>query len=329
MVRVAHPTAAKRLHDSQASFCKGRKLTFDHRIGAAVREKRNPVVVGLDPRWEELPESIRAASATDAPAARAAAYTKFCREVIDAVTARVPAVKPQVAFFEQLGPPGMQALAEVIAHARQRGLLVIADGKRNDIGSTAEAYAAAWIGAKSAWQADALTVSPYLGGDTLDPFVAACDQHDGGLFVLVKTSNPGGGQFQDLVSDGEPLYRRVAAHVEQLSAARAGSSGYGPIGAVVGATYPAQLNELRAAMPHAWLLVPGYGSQGGTAADVAGAFDPAGLGALVNNSRGIIFAHRRKEYADRFKPTQWQEAVAAATDDMIAQLRDDTPAGRL
>ena len=303
--------------------------TFDERLTAAVRRAANPVVVGLDPRWDELPDAVKSRFDGDRLDGRAAAYGQFCRGVIDVVAGRVPAVKPQVAFFEQLGPAGMQALCDTIVCARERGLLVIADGKRNDIGSTAEAYADGWFGAESVWKADALTVSPYLGGDSLDPFVAACEQRGASIFVLVKTSNPGGGQFQDLMADGVPVYRHVAEHVEKLAARTAGASGYGSIGAVVGATYPAQLAELRAAMPHAWLLVPGYGSQGATARDVAAAFDANGLGALINNSRGIIFAHRRAEYANRFRPEQWQDALAAATDDMIAQLREATPAGRL
>jgi len=303
--------------------------TFGDRLAAAVRLAGNPVVVGLDPRWDELPEPIKSAHSGNHFDTRAAAYAQFCRGVIDAVSSQVPAVKPQVAFFEQLGPPGMQALAEIIQHARLRGLLVIADGKRNDIGSTAEAYADGWLGEQSGWQADALTVNPYLGGDSLEPFVSAAAKRGAGLFVLVKTSNPGGGQFQDLEVGGRPLYRHVAEHVESLAAAEAGASGYGSVGAVVGATYPAQLAELRAAMPHAWLLIPGYGSQGAMAGDVAAAFDASGLGAVINNSRGIIFAHRRPEFAGRFAPAQWQSAIRAATDDMIAQLRADTPAGRL
>jgi orotidine-5'-phosphate decarboxylase len=246
--------------------------------------------------------------------------------VIDVVASLVPAVKPQAAFFEELGPPGMQALADVIAHARGRGLLVIFDGKRNDIGSTATAYAAGYLGAReSPWGADALTVSPYLGADSIEPFVATARDRRAGVFVLVKTSNPGGGQFQDLVCDGKPLYRHVAEFVERLAAESAGPSGYGDVGAVVGATWPEQLVELRRVMPHAWILVPGYGSQGGTARDVAAAFDSRGLGALVNNSRGIIFAHSRPDYAGRFKPAEWQKAVEVATLDMIAELQAARP----
>jgi orotidine-5'-phosphate decarboxylase len=172
-------------------------------------------------------------------------------------------------------------------------------------------------------------VSPYLGDDSLTPFVDVAVQRQAGIFVLVKTSNPGGGMFQDLVAAGRPLYKHVAGHVERLAADTAGECGYGAVGAVVGATWPEQLAELREEMPHAWFLVPGFGSQGGTARDAAAAFDPQGRGAIVNNSRGIIFAHRRAEYAGRFGPSRWQEAVEAATRDMILQLASETPAGKL
>ena len=242
---------------------------FGDRLAGALMRVGNPVVVGLDPRWDELPDSLKSGVDGSDSAQRATVYWRFCREIIDVIANRVAVVKPQVAFFEQLGPAGMQALAETIAHAHGRGLLVIADGKRNDIGSTAEAYADGWLGAGSTWQADALTISPYLGDDSLTPFVSTATSRGAGLFVLAKTSNPGGGQFQDLPIDGRTVYRRVADHVESLAGAGAGASGYGAVGAVVGATYPGQLAELRAAMPHAWILVPGYGSQGGTARDVA------------------------------------------------------------
>jgi orotidine-5'-phosphate decarboxylase len=296
---------------------------FMDRLAAAVGRLASPVVVGLDPRWEQLPEAIRASSSS-ACGYKARAYAAFCREVIDVVAALVPAVKVQAAFFEELGPAGMASMGEVISHAQSRALLVIVDGKRNDIGSTAEAYARGYLGrGQSAWNADALTVSPYLGGDSLTPFVEVARERDAGVFVLVKTSNPGGGMLQDLLADSRPLYRHVAEHVEGLAADTVGACGYGAIGAVVGATYPGQLAELRAAMPHTWFLIPGYGSQGGTAADVAAGFDAHGLGAIVNNSRGIIFAYARGEYARRFGPTRWQDAIDAATRDMIAQLQTE------
>jgi orotidine-5'-phosphate decarboxylase len=237
-------------------------------------------------------------------------------------------VKPQAAFFEQYGPPGMAALAEVIRYARQKDLLIILDGKRNDIGSTAEAYAEAYLGADSAWGADALTVSPYLGDDSLSPFVVRAAATGSGIFVLVKTSNPGGGAFQDYQGAEGPLFRRVAEHVERLARETLGQSGYGAVGAVVGATYPDQLAELRQAMPHAWLLIPGFGAQGGSAKDVTAGFDERGLGAIVNNSRGIIFAHDREPFRSRFGAARWQEAVAAATQEMIDQL-EQTSAWKL
>jgi orotidine-5'-phosphate decarboxylase len=225
----------------------------------------------------------------------------------------------------------MRALKEVIDYASARGLLVILDGKRNDIGSTATGYAEAYLGPRetSAWGCDALTVSPYLGDDSLTPFVETAQHRGAGIFVLVKTSNPGGKRFQDIVADGRPLYRHVAEYVESLAAQTAGTSRYGVVGAVVGATYPHELAELRQAMPHTWFLIPGFGAQGGTAKDCAAAFDESGLGAIINNSRGIIFAHSRPEYRERFGASRWQAAVEAATRDMIEQLRTQTPAGRL
>ncbi len=308
----------------------GEQRSFIDRLMAAVRRTATPVLVGLDPRWSQLPAPLREAY-EDTPQGRADAYRRFCCEVIDVVSPLVPAVKPQVAFFEQLGPPGMEALAAVVAHAAQQGLLVVLDAKRGDIGSTASAYADAFLGGggQSAWGADALTVNPYLGDDSLTPFVETALQRSAGLFVLVRTSNPGARIFQDLVADGRPVYQHVAELVERLAVASAGGGRYGSVGAVVGATYPDQLAGLRAAMPHSWFLVPGFGAQGGTAADVAAGFDPGGMGAIVNSSRAIIFAHQQPPYRDTFGEAGWQEAVEAATRSMIQQLRAETPAGAL
>ena len=303
-------------------------LHFSDRLIAAVRAKGNPVLVGLDPRVDSLPTGRIAGEGLEA---QASGFASFCRGVIDVVAPLVAAVKPQAAFFEQLGPAGMRALKEVIDYAAAKGLLVILDGKRNDIGSTAAGYAEAYLGpgASSPWGCDALTVSPYLGDDSLTPFVETATTRGAGIFVLVKTSNPGGKRFQDIVAEGISLYRHVAEYVESLAAQTKGSGGYGSVGAVVGATYPEQLAELRQAMPHTLFLIPGFGAQGGTAKDCAPAFDANGLGAIVNNSRGIIFAHSRPEYRERFGPSRWQEAVEAATRDMIGQLKDETNAGRL
>ena len=302
--------------------------SFADRLADAVRRSGTPLVVGLDPRPDRLPDGLLANSKRDDPAACSDAQVRFCCEVIDVVAGLVPAVKPQMAFFERCGPTGMAGLAEVIGHAKEAGLLVLLDGKRNDIGSTAEAYAAAYLGRDSAWGADALTVSPYLGADSLQPFVDRAVAAEAGIFVLVKTSNPGGGQFQDLVVGDQPVYAHVADMVVGLANETRGTCGYGSVGAVVGATYPQQLADLRARMPGTWILVPGFGAQGGQARDVAGAFDDNGLGALVNSARDIIFAHAREEYAE-FAAKRWPDAVRAAAEDAMARLAEATPAGRL
>ncbi|MCH2125649.1 MAG: orotidine-5'-phosphate decarboxylase [Pirellulaceae bacterium] len=303
---------------------------FTDQLAAGVLSKGTPVLVGLDPRPDRLPAGLLSPADSQNPIHVANAYEVFCKGIIDVVATHVAVVKPQAAFFEQLGPPGMNALATVIRHATEQGLLVILDGKRNDIGSTAEGYAEAYLGRDhSAWGADALTVSPYLGYDTLEPFLHAAAQHQAGVFVLVKTSNLAG-KLQDLITtDGRKVYQHVAAQVQDQAHASRGACGYGLAGAVVGATHAEQIAELRSEMPSSWFLVPGFGSQGGTAADVAAAFDERGLGAIINNSRGIIFAHARKEYASQYGATQWQQAVEAATRDMIDQLRAETPAGQL
>lgn len=294
-------------------------MKFGDRLADAVRRTASATCVGLDPRKAQLPPEILSAMTGDSPDEWAAAYTRFCFEIIDVVKDIVPCVKPQAAFFEQLGPAGMISLGEVIQYARKNDLLVITDGKRNDIGSTATAYAHAYLGHDSSWGSDSLTVSPYLGLDSLQPFVDVCQEKDAGIFVLVKTSNPGGGLLQDRTTDGQSLYEKVASVVTELNAGQLGESGYGPIGAVVGATYPEQLVALRQQLPHSWILIPGFGAQGGGAADVAAGFDPNGLGAVVNSSRHIIFSHDREEFA-KYEANQWQRAVEDSTRQMNEQL---------
>jgi len=308
---------------------------FASRLHTAIRQKQTPALVGIDPRFDLLPEELQKAATNsdlDEWSAKARAFAEFGCRLIDVVASLVPAVKPQAAFFEELGPAGTAALAEVIQHARQAGLIVICDGKRGDIGSTAEAYARAYLAgaerAASPWGADALTVNPYLGADTLEPFVKVCRERGAGIYVLVRTSNPGAGEFQDRLTEGVKHFEHVAHIVESL-AERTVEDGWGSVGAVVGATYPEELAQLRSAMPQTPLLVPGYGSQGGTAADVAAAFTSDGLGAVVNSSRGINFAFRSEEYRDRFTPHEWEQAVEQATRDMIADLAEHTPAGKL
>jgi orotidine-5'-phosphate decarboxylase len=299
---------------------------FATRLAAAITSRGTPACIGLDPRQQSLPPALGAATTTD-PKTLAAIFATFCREVIDAVAPLVPIVKPQLACFEAIGPHGMTALADVIAYARQKNLLVLADGKRGDIGSTAEAYADGWLGGP--WAADALTVNPYLGLDAVEPFVKTAADRGAGIFILVKTSNPGSKDFQDLVSDGRTIYEHVAAGVEQLAARTAAGGTYGAVGAVVGATWPRQLDTLRAAMPHTWILVPGFGKQGGRAADVRAAFHPDGLGAIVVSARDVIFAHSRPEMNAGLADGQWQTAVERACHDMIDRLAADTPASVL
>lgn len=294
-------------------------MGFGSRLTAAVLTKKNPVCVGLDPRWQQLPGSLRVDPTAQGWHAAADAYRTFCCSIIDVVAPLVPIVKPQSAFFEELGPAGVQVLEQVVRYASSKGLLVILDGKRNDIGSTATAYAKAYLGADSPFGADSLTVSPYLGKDSLDPFVERCVEADAGIFVLVKTSNPGSGFMQDLSLEGATISDRVADYVQEQALRTADSPNeYGSVGCVVGATYPEQLIAMRSRMPNAWILIPGYGAQGGSAEDVRHGLDSRGLGAVVNSSRGIIFAHEKPQYASA---GHWTRAVEAATLEMIEQLR--------
>ena len=300
--------------------------TFSERLVAAIRKKKNAVCVGLDPRMQQLPAILRQQRAT-VGTTRAVLYRKFCFEVIDAVAHLVPIIKPQAAFFEQLGPQGMVSLFEVIKYAQEKGLLVLMDAKRGDIGSTAEAYASGYLASKGGgWGVDAITINPYLGDDTMAPFLDQCDQVGGATFVLVKTSNPGSGFLQDIQVDGRTISEIVADWVETQSAKRPKCEGYGPVGAVVGATYPEELLAMRKRMPSSWILIPGYGAQGGSASDVAGGFDDQGLGAIVNSSRGIIFAYETKKFGNL---DSWQQAVEAATKEMIQALRENTTQGKL
>lgn len=285
--------------------------------------------MGIDPRWESLPVELRKRHAGGSLEAMAAAFEEFSLHVLEVVAPLVPVVKPQSAFFETCGPAGMRAQQRVLEHARGLGLLTILDNKRNDIASTAEAYAdAAFAGTPlegkrlPVWSADALTINPYLGRDAVEPFLAGARRVEGGVFVLVRTSNQGAGQFQDLVCDGKPLYQHVAEAVGAWANERLGGCGFGDVGAVVGATHPEEMERIRTWIPQVVFLVPGYGAQGGSAADTAAGFRADGLGALVNSSRGIIAA---------FKPddVNWRRAVESATRAAIAELRAATPMGRL
>lgn len=269
---------------------------FSDRLAEAVERKHSQLVAGLDPRPQLLPVELRGEAAMGREQA-AAACTRFCRGVIDAVAPYVVAVKPQLAFFETLGPPGMQAFEEVCGYARSADLLVIADAKRGDIGSTARAYASAYLEPQDGTPApaDAMTVHTYLGRDSLEPFLQACRLHGAGIFCLVKTSNAGG-DVQDLkLSDGKPLWHHVARLVDSWGDDLVGDRGLSSVGAVVGATHPRGVGEARKLMPKAVLLLPGVGAQGATPADVARAFTSGPSSALVTVSRSLIYAFRNSD----------------------------------
>ncbi|MDP2872401.1 MAG: orotidine-5'-phosphate decarboxylase [Bacillota bacterium] len=301
---------------------------FADRLYDAVRSKNSRVCVGLDPVLGRLPPAV-AREALDrhanTPLAVAMAFLEFGCGIIGAVAEYAAAFKPQAAFFEALGPPGMYALEALIGCAHEHGLLVIEDAKRGDIGSTAEAYAQGHLGLTPligggeapGFSPDALTVHPYLGRDGILPFINACTAHGKGIFVLVRTSNPSAGDLQDLEVDGEPVYLRVARLLAALGSGLTGRSGYSPVGAVVGATYPAQAEKVREILPHSWFLVPGYGAQGATARDTLANFDAQGFGAVVNSAREIIFAHQAAWARDR--GLDYRAAAAAAA----RKMRDD------
>jgi orotidine-5'-phosphate decarboxylase len=287
---------------------------FGDRLAAAVERKRSQLLVGLDPVTDLLPVEL-AGEAHLGRAAAADACARFCRGVIDAVAPHAVGVKPQLAFFEALGADGMHAFEEICDYARTAGLIVLVDGKRGDIGSTARAYATAYLEPRDEQPAlaDALTVNPYLGRDSLEPFFAACRRDGAGVFCLVKTSNEGVADIQDLeLSDGRPLWQHVARLVDEWGEDLVGDSGLSSIGAVVGATHPEAVAEVRRLLPRAILLLPGVGAQGGEPADLSRAFTSGPASALVAASRSVIYAFRSTD-------DDWRAAAAAEA----ARLRND------
>ncbi|MFN0243295.1 MAG: orotidine-5'-phosphate decarboxylase [Planctomycetota bacterium] len=303
-------------------------MNFGDRFAAAVAERGNPCLVGLDPHPSQLPEEFAAARApvdnggngAGGPTTeeRARDVERFLLGIVEVIAGRVPAVKPQSAFFELYGAPGAAAWDRVVRASHAAGLLVIGDVKRGDIDSTARAYAQAFLEGVSASDrdgcCDAITVNPYLGTDSITPFLETCARSERGIFVLVRTSNPGAKTFQD--HGDPPLYLVVADKVNEWGSALVGNSNLSSVGAVVGATHPRELALLRARMPHTPFLIPGYGAQGASGSDIAGGFLPGGRGAIVNSSRGILFAHRQPRHAGR----HWKDAARAALDEMIAEL---------
>ncbi len=278
-------------------------MSFDRLIKKII-EMKNPSVAGLDPRLEYVPEYITKASFEKYGVtlkAAAEAILTFNKALIDELYDVVPAIKPQAAYYEMYGWEGVRVLTETISYAKSKGMYVMTDGKRNDIGATMEAYAAAHLGTVAVgdqmfepFGADALTVNGYLGTDGIAPLLKICTERDKGIFVLAKTSNPSSGELQDKCIDDTPVYAAMGDMCEKWGENTIGEYGYSAVGAVVGATYPEQLSELRKRLPHTMFLVPGYGAQGGGAEGLRGAFDKNGLGAIVNSSRAIMCAYKKE-----------------------------------
>ncbi|MEM8994281.1 MAG: orotidine-5'-phosphate decarboxylase [Acidobacteriota bacterium] len=291
-----------------------------------VRQLGHPLCVGFDPHLDRIPASFRRGSMEPHDPETAGAVADFLGSVLDRVAGRVAVIKPQAAFFEQLGWPGVKVLQELVTKARGLGVLVLMDAKRGDIGSTAAAYSRAHLGADAPFPSHALTVNPYLGLDTLDPFVDRAASTGSGVFVLVRTSNPGAGAFQDLQdAGGRPLFHAVAEALAEPSKRLRGSSGFSGLGAVVGATWPGEADAVRERLPHALVLVPGYGAQGGSAKDAVRAFVPGpnGLeGGLVNSSRGILFPAAPDDSL-----SAWEAAFEAGLRRAIDELGDAVGGG--
>ncbi len=293
-------------------------------------ETHNPTVVGLDPRLDYIPEHIldKAFSEYGQTLKGAAkAFYMFNKGLIDELYDIVPAVKPQVAMYEQFGAEGIKAYIKTIKYAKKKGLIVIGDVKRSDIASTAEAYSDGHIGQVAVgnekytvYYEDFVTLNPYLGYDSIEPYMGNCKEFEKGMFVLVKTSNPNSGEIQDLLVDGAPIYEKVGELTAKWGSELIGRFGYSSVGAVVGATHPQQAARLREIMPNTFFLVPGYGAQGGKAEDLAVCFKQDGLGAIVNSSRGIIAAYKGKAYKDDFGPRDFAKAARQAALDMKADL---------
>ena len=295
------------------------------RLIQKINDKKNPSVVGLDPVLENIPNFIKKKHKGNSFKAVRDIIIEFNKGIIDAIVDIVPAVKPQIAFYEKYGSQGIIAFEKTVEYAKKQGLFVVGDCKRNDIGSTATAYAEAYLGEanlangtkKQAFDIDYLTVTPYLGSDGINPFIRICESNAKGIFILVKTSNPSSKEFQDkTIKNGDKLYEQVAKYVNKAGKTTIGETGYSSIGAVVGATYPKIAQKLRKIMPKAIFLVPGYGAQGGSAADIVPCFNKDGLGAIVNSSRGILYAYQNKKYSKQFSEKQFAKAAKQAAIDM-------------
>ena len=295
-----------------------------------IQKTKAPIVVGLDPMLSYVPEHIQKKAFTEygeTLEGAAEAIWQFNKEIVDKTYDLIPAVKPQIAMYEQFGIEGLKAYKKTVDYCKSKDLVVIGDIKRGDIGSTSAAYAVGHLGkvqvgskTHAGFDEDFATVNPYLGSDGVKPFIDVCKQENKGLFILVKTSNPSSGEFQDQKIDGKPLYELVGEKVAQWGEEHMGESGYSYVGAVVGATYPEQGEILRKVMPKSFILVPGYGAQGGKGKDLVHFFNEDGLGAIVNSSRGIIAAYKQEAYA-KFGAENFGDASRAAVEAMIADIQ--------
>lgn len=292
-----------------------------NQLVSKIQKTGAPIVVGLDPMMKFVPEHIQKkvfSEYGETLEGAAEAIWQYNKGIVDAVYDLIPAVKPQIAMYEQFGIPGLQAFKKTVDYCKEKGLVVIGDIKRGDIGSTSTAYAVGHLGKVqvgsnqfSGFDEDFVTVNPYLGSDGVKPFIDVCKEEKKGIFVLVKTSNPSSGEFQDRLIDGKPLYELVGAMVDQWGSEVMGDT-YSYVGAVVGATYPEMGKVLREIMPKAYILVPGYGAQGGKGKDLVHFFNQDGLGAIVNSSRGIIAAYQQDAYKEKYSPENYADASRAA-----------------
>lgn len=299
-----------------------------NKLTEKIRKTHAPIVVGLDPMLNYIPNHIQEAAFKECGETlegAAEAIWQYNKAIVDATYDLIPAVKPQIAMYEQFGIPGLTAFKKTVDYCKEKDLVIIGDIKRGDIGSTSAAYATGHLGKVqvgskeyAGFDEDFVTVNPYLGSDGVKPFIDVCKKEKKGLFILVKTSNPSSGEFQDRLIDGRPLYELVGEKVAEWGSDCMGDS-YSYIGAVVGATYPEMGKTLRKIMPKSYILVPGYGAQGGQGKDLVHFFNEDGLGAIVNSSRGIIAAYKQEKYA-RFGEENFADASRQAVEDMIADI---------
>lgn len=297
------------------------------RLIEKIKKMNNPTVMGLDPRYEMLPECVTKKYPQNLEGA-SKAIIEFNKNLIDATYDIIPAIKPQIAFYEMYGIPGIEAFYETCKYAKEKGMFVIADIKRGDIGSTAKGYSNAYLGKtkidkteESIFDVDFITVNPYMGSDCVSPFIEDCKKYDKGIFILVKTSNPSSGELQDVkLENEEEVYKKVASLVEKWGEDLRGENGYSSVSAVVGATYPKQLETLRKLAPHTFFLIPGYGAQGGKPEDIAYGFDKKGIGGIVNASRSLMCAYKSDKWKDTYKEEEYAKATRAEAIRMKEEL---------